>query len=193
MTLSAFRRPNLTSACVLPGWNPPPTIEISSPPAVVPCGGSTESTLTGPPFWVHAAMRAQTSNRDRDAEDTFHRVRLRAKGSDHSPRLQIGQGLREVGERLTLLDAFALGHRPAHLAQRLLLELAHALARQAVLVADLLERSLLVVHEPEALAEDVRLDRLERREQPAASRVCVSVEAICRAPPGPRSDRPARR
>ena len=58
-------------------------------------------------------------------------------------------------------DAFALGHRPAHLAERLLLELAHALARQAVLVANLLERPLLVVHQPEALAKDVGLDRLQ--------------------------------
>src|SRR5579862_921408 len=58
MTLSTFLRPKRTSACVFPGWNPPPLIVISSPPAVVPCGGSTESTLRGPFCW-HAEITAQ--------------------------------------------------------------------------------------------------------------------------------------
>src|SRR5579863_4355958 len=31
-------------------------MEISSPPAVVPCGGSIESTFSGPPPCVHAAI-----------------------------------------------------------------------------------------------------------------------------------------
>jgi hypothetical protein len=50
------------------------------------------------------------------------------------------------------LQDLALGHRLAHLAQRLLLELADPLARQVVLVADLLERPLAVVDQAEALA-----------------------------------------
>jgi hypothetical protein len=56
----------------------------------------------------------------------------------------------------------------AHLAERLLLELADALARQVVLVADLLERELVLVVEAEAPAEDARLDRREVPEQVAA-------------------------
>src|SRR4051812_9701145 len=63
------------------------------------------------------------------------------------------------------LQHFALGHRTAHLSERLLLQLANPHPRQAVLVADLLERSLLVVHEPKTLAENVSFDRLEVSEQ----------------------------
>jgi hypothetical protein len=53
------------------------------------------------------------------------------------------------------------------LAERLLLELADALARQVVLVADFLERQLVLVVEAEAPSDDPRLDRGEMTEQPA--------------------------
>src|SRR5690606_960293 len=49
----------------------------------------------------------------------------------------------------------------ADLEERLLLELTDPLSRQRVLLADLLERELLVVLEPEALAQDVGLDRAQ--------------------------------
>ena len=66
-------------------------------------------------------------------------------------------------EQLCDLHQVAAGQRAAHLGQRLLLELADALARQVVLVADLLERQLLLGAEAEALAQDVRLDRAAAR------------------------------
>src|SRR5262245_43237148 len=53
------------------------------------------------------------------------------------------------------------------LADGLLLELPNALARQVVLVADLFQRELVLVVEAEAPANDPRLDRRERAEQPA--------------------------
>src|SRR6185312_5474179 len=62
-----------------------------------------------------------------------------------------------------LHQVFAL-QRTAHLGERLLLKLADALAREVVLLADLLQRQLPVGVEPEALAQDVGLDRLQRIE-----------------------------
>src|SRR5580698_7785253 len=62
-------------------------------------------------------------------------------------------------------DRLALGHGPSHLAEGLLLQLTHPLTREPVLVADLLERALAIVHQTESLAQDVRLDRLERRQK----------------------------
>src|SRR5262245_19836976 len=59
----------------------------------------------------------------------------------------------------------AAGERAAHLGERLLLELADALARQVVLVADLLERELLLGAQPEALAQDIGLDRAQLAQQ----------------------------
>ena len=52
-----------------------------------------------------------------------------------------------------------------HLPQGLLLQLADALARQVVLVADFLERQLLLRAEAKALAQDVGLDRAQLAEQ----------------------------
>lgn len=48
VTVGDCLRPNRTSASVFPGRNPPPRMEISSPPAVVPRVGSTEITRGGP-------------------------------------------------------------------------------------------------------------------------------------------------
>src|SRR5688572_28261654 len=50
------------------------------------------------------------------------------------------------------------------LAERLLLQLPDALARERVLLADLLERELVVGLEPEPLAQDVGLDRTQPRD-----------------------------
>src|SRR5215831_14672825 len=69
------------------------------------------------------------------------------------------------GQPRVVLDRLALGHRAAHLDQRLFLELAHSLAREAVLVADLFQRALAVVHQTKPLAQDVGLDRLEPSER----------------------------
>jgi PBP4 family serine-type D-alanyl-D-alanine carboxypeptidase len=56
-----------------------------------------------------------------------------------------------------------VAHLLADLAERLLLELANALAREVVLVADLLERELVLVVEAEAPPDDARLDGRQRR------------------------------
>jgi hypothetical protein len=66
-----------------------------------------------------------------------------------------------------LLSEWARGGRgePGGSCERLLLELADALARQVVLVADLLERELVLVVEAEAPAEDARLHGRQRVEQ----------------------------
>src|SRR5687767_8499762 len=53
----------------------------------------------------------------------------------------------------------------ADLAERLLLQLTDALAGQVVLVADLLERELLLVVEAKAPAQDARLHGRERRQE----------------------------
>src|SRR4029079_14936758 len=78
---------------------------------------------------------------------------------------RIRQGLREVGTKMGS-DALALGHRTPHLPERLLLQLAYAFTREPVVVPDLFQGPLLVVHQPEALPQDVRFDRLERRQKP---------------------------
>src|SRR5258708_32609146 len=52
-----------------------------------------------------------------------------------------------------------------NLAQSLLLELTNPLAREVVFVADLLERELVLVVEPEAPPDDARFDGRQRREQ----------------------------
>src|SRR4051812_27650715 len=126
-------------------------MEISSPPAVVPCGGSTESTLTGPPFWVQAEMRTQHA-----IEIVMPRARFIVIASVRK-KATIAPVRRSVKDYESLRalfrsrrpepassDAFALCHRAPHLAERLLLQLTHALARESVLVADLLERPFLV-------------------------------------------------
>src|SRR5262249_15297104 len=62
-------------------------------------------------------------------------------------------------------ELLEFSHLAADLADGLLLELADALARQVVLVADLLQRELVLVVEAEAPADDARLDRREGTEQ----------------------------
>src|ERR1044071_5683556 len=69
--------------------------------------------------------------------------------------------------KITESQQVAAGERAAHLGQRLLLELADPLARQVVLVADLLERELLLGAQAEALAQDVGLDRPQLAQQVA--------------------------
>src|SRR5262249_54994865 len=59
----------------------------------------------------------------------------------------------------------AASQRAPHLGERLLLKLTDALARQVVLVADLLERQLLLGPQAEPLAQDVGLDRAQLAEQ----------------------------
>jgi len=58
-----------------------------------------------------------------------------------------------------------LPHLLSNLSDRLLLQLTDALARQVVLVADLLQRELVFVVEAEAPTDDARLDGRERAEQ----------------------------
>src|SRR5215468_7082904 len=60
-----------------------------------------------------------------------------------------------------------LAHLAANLADGLLLQLTDALARQVVLVADFLQRELVLVVEAEAPPDDARLDGRERSEQAA--------------------------
>ena len=96
VTVSAFFRPNFTCAWVLPGWNPPPTMVISSPPAVVPCGGSTESTLSGPPL-LGAGRNATRSKTEGETEGTLHDV-VSHRGCDHIPVAPIGQQ-HEINDR----------------------------------------------------------------------------------------------
>src|SRR4051812_11945175 len=62
--------------------------------------------------------------------------------------------------------ALVVAHLLADLAEGLLLELPDALAGEVVLVADLLEGELVLVVEAEAPADDARLDRRQRGEQP---------------------------
>ena len=61
------------------------------------------------------------------------------------------------GPRTIRLRRLVVAHLLADLAERLLLELANALARQVVLVANLLQRELVLVVEAEAPADDPRL------------------------------------
>jgi hypothetical protein len=60
--------------------------------------------------------------------------------------------------------ASELAHLLADLADGLLLQLADALARQVVLIADLFERELVLVIETEAPADNPRLDRSQGTE-----------------------------
>jgi phosphotransferase system enzyme I (PtsI) len=80
----------------------------------------------------------------------------------------------EIKEALSRIDLAGGGRRGgrslanllADLGEGLLLELTDALARQVVLVADLLERELLLVVEAEAPADDARLHGAQGVEQP---------------------------
>src|SRR5262249_18488304 len=63
------------------------------------------------------------------------------------------------------LEHIAALEGTAHLEQCLFLELADAFAGQVILLANLLERKLLVVGQAEALLENVGLDGLEMLEQ----------------------------
>src|SRR5690606_2488405 len=71
-----------------------------------------------------------------------------------------GRGPSSVSE-VSLLDL------AADLGEGLLLQLADALARQVVLVTDLLERELVLVVEAEAPAQDARLHRRQGAQQAA--------------------------
>src|SRR5689334_23093029 len=78
--------------------------------------------------------------------ETAHRVGW-AAGTVPSVRLHL-----DVTAMLAL-------QRTLELVERRVLDLADALPRQVILVADLAERALLVVAEPEALGQHVGLDR----------------------------------
>src|SRR5689334_7865263 len=83
-----------------------------------------------------------------------------------SPPPSSGAGFSRGPSRPRPSPGSELAHLFADLADRLLLELANALARQVVLVADLFQRELVLVVETEAPANDARLDRGEGAEQP---------------------------
>src|SRR5689334_17841296 len=78
-----------------------------------------------------------------------------------------GQLPSSCGPKITESHEVAAGERAPHLGERLLLELTDALARQVVLVTDLLERELLLGAQAEALAQDIGLDRAQLAEQVA--------------------------
>src|SRR5689334_9888509 len=93
-----------------------------------------------------------------------------AESTTTTPTIRMGRTYPERPARARMPRAWLLlrPHQGAtDLGQRLLLQLPAALAREVVLLADLLERELAVVVEAEALAQDVRLDRLEVVEQAA--------------------------
>src|SRR5689334_13825820 len=108
-----------------------------------------------------------------------HAGTAQAKSSAIARRLVMAPTVPKIGRTYQLplwpgspwgeadLEEVAAGERAAHLRESLLLELADALAREVVLVADLLERQLLLGLETEALAQDVGLDRAELAEERA--------------------------
>ena len=81
---------------------------------------------------------------------------------------QIRAGWPGTSGRVALCH-LSLGHRPPHLPQRLFLELANPLARELVLVADLLSVRSAIGLEPETLAKDVRLDGTKPRRSSSIS------------------------
>src|SRR5213078_4927627 len=105
--------------------------------------------------WIYSRSRRASARRV-DHQGTFPSPLSRQSRSIHPT----ARGLARLD-----LQQIAAGQRTAHLGQRLLLELADPLARQVVLVADLLERQLLLGLQAEALAQDVGLDRAQLAEQ----------------------------
>src|SRR5690606_23971430 len=82
-------------------------------------------------------------------------------------RLRSHEEHQHAGEKARDAGVSELAHLLANLADGLLLQLTNPLARQVVLVANLLERQLILVVEPEAPADDARLDWSERPQQAA--------------------------
>src|SRR5262245_48784515 len=99
------------------------------------------------PWWAHL-----DSNQDRTGyEPGALPIELWARSSSY----QIGSGLQEAAELFR-------SRRMAKLAQRLCFDLADALTGHGEILADLLERVLAAVREPEAQAEHLLLARRER-------------------------------
>src|SRR5262245_35388958 len=96
-------------------------------------------------------------------------VSWRTQFGSHAHRVNARMAARcaQAATRNTRRTRSVVAHLLADLAERLLLQLANALAAQIVLVADLLQRELVLVVEAEPPPDDPRLDRRQRCEQPA--------------------------
>src|SRR4051794_3693319 len=101
--------------------------------------GNSRRSRGGLPRWVGPAKVGGTCTMDDRVARRVPRAARRAIDPE---------GLHQV----------AASECPAHLGERLFLELPDPLARQVVLVPDLLERQLLLGPEAEPLAQDVGLD-----------------------------------
>jgi hypothetical protein len=98
-----------------------------------------------------------------------HECRRKVRDGFESTK-RLGSRVKDSGPEVTAPNApgvarLELPHLLSNLSDRLLLELTDALARQIVLVADLLQRELVFVVEAEAPTDDPRFDGREGAEQ----------------------------